>query len=399
MNHTQSLPEPDSHALQHSQKLVECIRDEIKNNNGSITFRRYMEMALYEPSLGYYVSGAHKIGAGGDFTTAPEISPLFSRCIANHCAKNIQKVGGCTSAPLSIDTYNILELGAGSGVMAADILIELEKQALLPKQYYILDLSPDLIERQQKTLRSKVPHLVDRVQWLNQLPKNFEGMIIGNEVLDAMPVDVFTQQNDTVFEHHVIWQDNQLIEQLKPARDSLKKVVLDLKIPHHATPYTSEINPNLDGWFTSLNQCLKAGVILLIDYGYSQTEYYLDERNKGTLICHYQHLVNEAPLYYPGLQDITANVDFTAVAEAADNAGFKVKGFVPQATFLTNTDLESYFVQALNNKPDDQYKVAQQVRSLSLPTEMGERFKCIALTKNHDEPLLGFEPMNQLHRL
>lgn len=159
------------------------------------------------------------------------------------------------------------------------------------------------------------------VVWLTELPENFTGIILGNEVLDAMPVDVFTQQNDMVFEHHVIWEDDQLVEQLQLAGKSLRESVLTLKIPTDATPYTSEINPNLVGWFKTLSDCLKTGVILLVDYGYSQSEYYYHERNKGTLICHYQHLVNQAPLYYSGLQDITANVNFTAVAEAADNAG------------------------------------------------------------------------------
>ena len=397
MNHTQSLPEPSADALQHSQKLMARICEEINehtnkntetNDSGAISFRRYMEMALYEPALGYYVAGSHKIGEQGDFITAPEISPLFSYCIAQQCAEVLKQTQG-----------DILELGAGSGVMASDILLALEQQNSLPKFYYILDLSPDLKQRQKETLISKVPHLLDRVVWISKLPENFIGIIIGNEVLDAMPVDVFTQQNDTIFEHYVIWEDGKLREQLRPANEVLSKQVLALNIPHEATPYTSELNPNLEAWFNTLANCMKKGVILLADYGYSQKEYYLAERNKGTLICHYQHLVNEAPLLYSGLQDITANVDFTAVAESADKAGFKVSGFTSQATFLTNAGLEAFFMQALDNKPDDQYKLAQQVRTLSLPSEMGERFKFIALNKSYDEGLQGFLNMDQRHRL
>ncbi len=406
MKHIQSLPEPSADALQHSQKLVERICDEIKNtanantrntnNNGSISFRRYMEMALYEPALGYYVAGTHKIGAAGDFITAPEISPLFSQCIANQCAgilKKYKKGGGW-----------VLELGAGSGIMASDILLELERLEQLPEQYLILDLSPDLIQRQQQLLTERVPHLLNRVKWINQLPENFDGIIIGNEVLDAMPVEVFTQHNDQLYQHHVIWENNQLFEQLQPANESLQQLVEALNIPQQATPYTSETNPNLDGWFKALSKSINSAVILLIDYGYPRKEYYLPERNKGTLICHYQHLINEAPLFYPGLQDITASVDFTAVAEAADNAGLSITGFTSQAAFLANAGLENYFMQELDKNPDNQYKLAQQVRTLSLPSEMGERFKVIALTKaidkdDNNSDMIGFSSLDQRYRL
>ena len=214
-----------------------------------------------------------------------------------------------------------------------------------------------------------------------------------------MPVDVFTQQYETVFKHHVIWEDNKLCEQLKPADEAFTQKILALNIPHHATPYTSEINPNLNGWFKTLAECLQNGVILLADYGYPRKEFYFEERNKGTLICHYQHLVNEAPLHHTGLQDITASVDFTAVAESADDAGFTVSGFTSQSTFLANCDLEPLFMKALEENPDDQYKLAQQIRTLSLPAEMGERFKFIALSKKYEKPLKGFSKMDQRVRL
>ena len=388
MRHSTSLPEPSADALSHSERLISVIRDEIQANGGSISFKRYMEMALYQPGLGYYVAGTHKLGAQGDFITAPEISPLYSQCIANQCAEILSKVGG-----------GVLELGAGSGIMAADILLELEKQNQLPEHYYILDLSPDLIQRQQQTLQMHAPHLLERVEWLSSLPTEFNGVIIANEVLDAMPVSVFTQHEDNIYEHYVINENNKLLEQLKPANKKLKQQVLSLKIPEDATPYTSELNPNIEAWLKILSDSLKAGVILLVDYGYPRSEYYLPERNKGTLICHYQHLVNESPLYYPGLQDITASVDFTAVAEAADTAELSVAGFTSQAGFLANAGLEKYFMQALDTNPDDQYKLAQQVRTLSLPSEMGERFKFIALSKFYDAELMGFSALDQRYRL
>ncbi len=392
-NQPQRLPEPSADALQHSQKLVECIRAEINKNDGSITFRRYMEMALYEPSLGYYVAGTHKIGKQGDFITAPEISPLFSQCIAQQCKEILLETGG-----------DLLELGAGTGIMATEILLCLEGDNCLPEHYYILDLSPDLKQRQKETFEKRAPHLLKHVTWLSQLPPSFSGVILGNEVLDAMPVDVFTQQNNSVFEHHIVWEDGQLLEQLQKADNALSEKVLALNIPNEATPYTSEMNPNLKGWFQTIADCLNKGVILLADYGYPRKEYYFFERKKGTLICHYQHLVNEAPLHYVGLQDITASVDFTAVAEAADDAGLTVKGFTSQATFLSNSGLEALFMKALDEHTLDQnktyhYKLAQQVRSLSLPTEMGERFKFIALSKDYKKSLTGFSKLDQLIRL
>ena len=388
MNQAQSLPEPSADALQHSQKLVARIREEIDSNNDSISFRRYMEMALYEPALGYYVAGTNKIGAQGDFITAPEVSPLFSQCIAQQCKEVLEETNGM-----------ILELGAGTGIMAADILLALEADDSLPEHYYILDVSPDLKQRQKETLKERTPHLLKYVKWLSQPPDSFKGIILGNEVLDAMPVDVFTQQNDTVFKHHVIWEDGKLCEQLQVADDDLREKVLALNIPHEATPYTSEINPNLSGWFENISNCLEKGVILLADYGYPRKEYYFEERNKGTLICHYQHLVNEAPLHYSGLQDITASVDFTAVAEAADDAGLDVMGFTSQVNFLTHNDLEALFMKALDKHPDAQYRLAQQVRTLSLPAEMGERFKFIALGKHYEKSLRGFSSLDQRIRL
>ena len=396
MKYTQSLPEPAPEARLHSEKLIHRIHEEINAQHGSITFRRYMEMALYEPGLGYYVAGSHKIGESGDFITAPEISSLFSACIAHQYrdikaqieAKKSKKWGGC-----------ILELGAGSGIMATDILRTLEQQNKLPDTYFILDLSPDLKHRQRETLQKHVPHLLNRVQWLSALPQNFDGMIIGNEVLDAMPVDVFTQHKQTVYEHHIIWENGQLREQLQAAGPALKDTVLSLNIPDEATPYTSEINPNLNGWFDAIANSLQTGALLLIDYGYPRSEYYLHERNKGTLICHYQHRVHEAPLLYPGLQDITASVDFSAVTECAQHAGFSLGGFTSQAAFLANNAIEHYFMQALADNPDKQYKLAQEVRTLSLPSEMGERFKVIGFTKNMDMDLSGFHQMDQRYRL
>ena len=399
MKHSQSLPEPSADALEHSNKLISKIRDEIEtgaDSTGSISFKRYMEMALYEPGLGYYVAGTHKIGELGDFTTAPQISPLFSRCIANQCAEVLITLN--TEKPLKVWGC-VLEFGAGSGIMATDILLELERQNCLPDTYFILDLSPDLQQRQKQTIESRAPHLLHKVTWLSELPNNFSGVVLANEVLDAMPVDVFTQHNHDVYEHHVIWQEGKLIEQLKLVNSILQEQVLRLGIPEETTPYTSEINTYIEPWLKALNDCLESGLVLLIDYGYPRSEYYLDERNKGTLICHYRHLVHEAPFHYPGLQDITASVDFTAVAEAADSCDLQVSGFTSQACFLANSGLEDHFKLLLEDSPKDQYALAQQIRTLTLPAEMGERFKCIGLTKNYPHEISGFKEFDQRYRL
>ncbi len=388
MKFSTKLPTPSKDALQHSQGLQYKIRDVIDANNGAISFRTYMKMALYEQGLGYYVAGSSKMGKSGDFITAPEISPLFSQCLANQCQQILSEIKA-----------DILELGAGSGLMAVQLLLELEKQNALPQYYYILDLSPELKQRQKETFKQLAPHLLDRIAWLEQLPTDFKGVILGNEVLDAMPVDVFTLHKDKLFEHQVIWQNEQLVEQLNPAPQALWNAVTSLKLGTMDTPYTSEINLNLQGWFKALDTCLRQGVVILIDYGYTASEYYHPDRNKGTLICHYQHHVNESPLSYTGLQDITANVDFSAVADAGDKAGFEVLGFTTQAAFLAANQLETFFMRTLEESPEKHYELAQQIRILSLPSEMGERFKVIALGKDFSNPLNGFSITDQRYRL
>lgn len=419
MKFTESLPEAPADAIKHSNALVERIRGAIEANTdtaGGITFRRYMEMALYEPGLGYYVAGARKIGAEGDFITAPEVSPLFARCLATQCVEILTAQKKQDTQTSSANHYpDLLELGAGTGILAADLLTELERQNCLPGRYYLLDLSPDLKQRQKSTLKQRIPHLIDRIVWLERLPESFSGVILANEVLDAMPVERFTLQKEQVYQHFVIWDDEtgKLVEQLRPAGKQLSEQVKQLGIAANNTPYTSELNPNLQGWMSALSQSLKQGVMLLIDYGYPRRDYYQADRKHGTLICHYQHRVNEAPLYYPGLQDITANVDFTAVAETADQAGLTVAGFTSQAAFLTLNDLEQHFQTAIDafrnsegatqasHQIDDRlmHRLAQQIRTLTLPSEMGERFKVIALSRGLKLALRGFSAMDQLRRL
>lgn len=388
MRFTDTLPIPSAEARAHSEQLKAIICQEIQAQGGQISFHDFMQMALYEPGLGYYVAGLRKIGATGDFVTAPEISALFSQCIAQQCAQVLSEL------PHS----SILELGAGSGRMAAEILLGLEQQECLPKHYFILDLSPDLQTRQWTTLNQYAPHLLHKVQWLTSLPiEPFRGVMLGNEVLDAMPVELFTVGEQGIVSVQVSVVKNQLAFTTRQAKDA---EYIQTLLPTELTlPYTSEFNPALAAWIHSLAEHLETGAILLIDYGYERADYYHPERSQGTLLCHYQHRVHHHPLIYPGLQDLTASVDFTAVAEAGVDAGLQLAGYTTQAAFLAGCGLEDLFLAALNQQPQASYQLAQQIRTLSLPSEMGERFKVIALTKEFTTPLLGFRLGDRQHRL
>ncbi len=383
MRFTDTLPMPALEAQIHSQQLTARIRQAIQDAGGSIPFAQFMHMALYEPGLGYYVAGLRKIGKDGDFVTAPEISALFSQCLANQCAQVLHELGG----------GDVLELGAGSGMMAADILMQLEKLECLPRHYYILDVSPELRDRQFHTLQRKVPHLLARVTWLDSLPAQpLRGVILGNEVLDAMPVELFRIMDGEMFALAVSANDEGF---------AFVTAAHAQPSPYPALPdgYTSEYNPALPAWLQSVADCLTAGVVLLIDYGYEAREYYHPERNQGTLICHYQHRVHDNPLVYVGLQDITASVDFTAVADAGLDAGLELYGYTTQAMFLASSGLEQAFLAALQARPSQQYALAQQVRLLSLPSEMGDRFKVIALGKDYHSVLMGFQLDDRRYRL
>ena len=372
MRFSDTIPIPSLEAQTHSAQLIERIREAITANHGQIPFRQFMNMALYEPQLGYYVAGLNKFGASGDFVTAPEISALFSQCLAQQCAQILSDLGG----------GSILELGAGSGRMATDLLSHLQNLQQLPKHYYILELSPDLRARQQALLRAQLPNFFEHIHWLDHLPETpLQGVIVANEVLDAMPVELFSLVNGERVTRYVQWQNEQFCFDAAPS------------------DYTSEYNPALSAWIASLAESLAAGAILLIDYGYEASDYYHPDRNQGTLICHYQHRVHDNPLIYPGLQDITASVDFSAVAEAGLAAGLTLAGYTTQAAFLASCGLETLFMQALNNAPEQQYALAQQVRTLCLPSEMGERFKVMGFTKAFTSALDGFRLSDRRHCL
>ena len=383
-----TLPAPGPEALAHSERVQALIKGEIQAQGGSILFSRFMELALYAPGLGYYSGGLHKFGREGDFTTAPEISALFSQSLAVQCAQVLE----------SLDHADILEAGAGSGVMAAEILAELERLGQLPRRYFILELSGELRQRQQQTLQSRVPHLLEKVQWLDALPlSGFRGVVLGNELLDAMPVQRFLIQAGEVCELHVVLADDGFAYQPRPAADELTRAVRQLESQlgePFVEGYESEINLAAQGWLQSISEVLDAGLILFVDYGFPRHEFYHPQRSGGTLMCHYRHRAHPDPLVLVGLQDITAHVDFTAMAETAQACGLDVLGFTTQAHLLLSLGIEQRIADA-----EDPMPLAQQIKQLVLPSEMGELFKAIAFGKELNLALNGFSFQDQRARL
>jgi SAM-dependent MidA family methyltransferase len=382
------LPAPDADAQAHSEKLIHLIAGEIANAGGRIGFERYMELALFAPGLGYYSAGARKFGAQGDFVTAPEISSLFSRALAHQIAEVLG----------NINNGNVLEVGGGSGVMAADMLAELERLDALPERYLLLELSADLQARQRETLSERVPHLLERVTWLTKLPApGFRGVVVANELLDALPVCCFELTENGVRQRDVSfvggrfqWAEGEA--ETLPAH--LSGIFAELPVG-----YVSEINHAASAWVQSIAAMLEDGVVLLIDYGYAAAEYYHPQRNGGTLMCHYRHRAHDDPFVYPGLQDITAHVDFTAIAEAAVESGLTVPGYTSQACFLLGNGITELAEQFDELNQQQQIMQAQQIRTLTLPGEMGERFKVIALAQNYERPLQGFALQDLRHQL
>lgn len=384
------LPIPSPEAQKHSRKLVELIQEKIRSEGGWIDFATFMHMALYTPGLGYYSAGSQKFGKGGDFVTAPEISSLFGQALASQIAQ-----------VLEIVRADILELGAGTGKLAADILLQLNAWDCLPKHYYILEVSDHLRHEQREQLRRKLPKDVfSKVIWLNTLPPELNGIIIGNEVLDAIPVHLVGRKNTGLIERVVALSDesNQSFTWMDvPLKASgLLRAAETLQLPDG---YLTEFNPAAKGLIVSLANILQRGVILMLDYGFSASEYYHPQRNQGTLMCHYQQLAHPDPLVYAGLQDITAHVDFTAIAETGVNHGLQLAGFCSQAQFLMNCGILDVMTQVSPTDVANYAPLAAAVQKLLSPAEMGNLFKVIALSKDVDEPLMGFARGDKSHTL
>jgi SAM-dependent MidA family methyltransferase len=390
-----NLPPLQSDEAQHAALVLQLVRDAIGRHGGWLAFDDYLRLVLYAPGLGYYSAGSAKFAAGGDFVTAPEVSELFGRAVARQCAQVLQLAGG-----------DVLELGAGTGALAASVLAMLPQLGQLPQHYYILEISAELRQRQQQRLAALPAALRSRVQWLDSLPDApLAGVILANEVADALPFKRFVVGTDALLERGVaLSAQGELVDADRPADEALRAQVAHIAAtlrqptmsatPYPASPwpwpvgYRSELCPMLAPWIAALAAALGHGAVLLIDYGLPRHEYYHQQRCDGTLRCHFRQRAHQQALHYPGLQDISAWVDFTLVAEAADDAGLDVAGYCTQAAFLLANGIEADV--AVSEVTLDRARLASQARVLLLPGEMGETFKVMALTRALSSPLRGF---------
>jgi SAM-dependent MidA family methyltransferase len=373
------LPEPSADERAHSDRLLLLLREQIASH-GPMPFSQYMERCLYAPGLGYYSAGRTKFGAAGDFVTAPELGGLFAGCMVNAVQPVLAMLG---------DEADFLELGGGSGAFAEAALKALAASGTLPRRYLILEPSADLRERQRERLQANLPaELNARVQWLDRPPEqDWRGVLFANEVIDALPATRFAMRQGEVHEEHVVLDGEGRLMRVDRPADALvsaavRHVERDLGIDF-VDGYRSEILPQLPYWIQAVAGSLVAGLMLFVDYGYVRREFYLPERDDGTLMAHYRHHAHNDPLYLPGMNDLTASVDFTALAEAGNSAGFGVAGYLPQAQFLIGAGLQDVFEREHAAIEDEhgRYRLAQQAKRLMLPEQMGERFQAMLLAR------------------
>lgn len=383
-----SLPEPSADALATSHALSHRIAADIAAADGWISFAHFMQQALYAPGLGYYAAGSRKFGADGDFVTAPELTPLFAQTLARQLAELLPQTAG-----------NIMEFGAGTGRLAADLLLALDALGCAPAQYFIVDLSPDLIERQRDTLARLAPALLPRVQWLPALPDTFDGIMLGNEVLDAMPCElVVRQQNGRLQQRGVTIRDGAFCFDDRDFGDTTLAALAAELVPD-IPGYVTEISLANRAFIHTLAGVLQRGAILMIDYGHNAGEYYHPERSMGTLLGHYRHHTLQDPFYLPGLMDLTTHVDFSAVAQSGLDAGLDLIGYLSQAQFLINAGITEQlsFLDAANVK--DYLPVAKAAQRLLSPQEMGETFKVIGFGKQVAIDWVGFSSGDRCYTL
>ena len=375
-----TLPPPDAAAQSHSAHLREVIQEQVIAAGGHLPFWKFMELALYAPGLGYYSAGAHKFGPGGDFTTAPERSPLFSVCVADALTPVLQQLG-----PEAV----FMEIGGGSGAFAETCLAKLLANDALPARYAILEPSADLRERQKERLQSRLPPLLfELVEWLDgPIQDPWNGVLFANEVIDALPTPRFTIRDGEVFEEYVSLDgEGRFLRTDRPADPMLAAAVrhIERQLPEpFAEGYRSEAMAQLPYWIQAVMGAMQDGAMLFIDYGYARGEYYQPQRRDGTLRAFRQHHVTGDVFAWPGLQDITASVDFTALAEAGSAAGFDFAGYCSQASFLIGNRLQENLALAESRAADEvaRHALRSQVKHLTLPSEMGERFQAIGFQR------------------
>lgn len=386
---TLPLPPPDADALAHSERLASLIRQEIAANDGAIPFSRFMELALYAPGLGYYSAGARKFGEGGDFVTAPELGPIFAACVAESVAPVLQQLG-----PSAL----FLELGGGSGAFAEVALKRMLELDALPDRYLILEPSADLRQRQRERLQERLPPtLFELVEWLDgPLPGEWNGVLFANEVIDALPTPRFAIHDGEVYEEYVVEDGGPstsaapalmagFARTLRPADAFLGNAVRHLERSLGRAfddGYRSEILPQLPYWIQAVSGGMQRGAMLFVDYGHPRGEFYLPERSDGTLRAYYRHRMHGEPLLWPGLQDLTASVDFTALAEAGVAAGFDFAGYCSQASYLLGNGMAGVLerIERMHDATEQQRR-RNEVRKLTMPSEMGERFQVMGFAK------------------
>ena len=382
-----SLPDPPATEREHSARVVDAVREEIARSGGWISFAHYMQIVLYAPGLGYYVAGARKFGPAGDFVTAPETTKLFAQALAAQVAPIL----AVTAA------HEIVELGAGSGALAADLLNALAKLDALPSRYAIVEVSPDLRERQRASVARIAPDHAARVEWLDALPAAIDGAVVMNEVLDAIPPHLIVRRNGQWLERGVTcgvslkWED-------RPLDDESMRALAAERFPA-AGDYVSEINPAAEALVEDLGRRMTGGAFLVIDYGFPQREYYHPQRSEGTLMGHFRHHAHANPFLWPGLSDLTAHVDFTAIALAGERAGLRVAGYTPQAAFLLACGILNRLRDVGDPSSVAYLRETAAVHKLTSPAEMGELFKVLALAKSDPIEWPGFALADRSHRL
>jgi SAM-dependent MidA family methyltransferase len=370
-----NFPALDDDSAAHSRRCGEFIEQNIHGAGGSIGFAEFMQHALYAPGLGYYTAGARKFGSAGDFVTAPEVSALYGAVLARQCAEVLRR----------FDSGTVLEIGAGSGRLAIDVLQKLAELDALPQRYLVLEVSPDLCERQRRLIEDELPELAPRVEWIEEMPSGLRGVIFANEVLDALPVERFVRRDD-ILQQRVSSGENGFAWLEAPAPDRLRSAVERIEQDlgtRLADGYLSELSLALPAWTIEVAEALHDGIVFLFDYGVSRREYYAPGRIDGWLRCHFRHHVHDDPLLLPGVQDITAWVDFSAVAAAGAASGARVAGYVTQSQFLMAGGLELELADMATLAPIKQLELSRQVKMLTLPGQMGEHFKCLALARGN----------------
>ena len=379
------LPPPTTDSAAHSRKVAEFIADTIADEGDWIPFSRFMELALYAPKLGYYAAGSRKFGAEGDFVTAPEISPMFAKCLALQARQVLRQTGG-----------HILELGPGSGVLAADLFGELKAQGAPPAKYLLLEVSPDLRDRQRRLLAERFPQDFERFVWLDHLPDKLRGVVIANEVLDVIPFCLVHRSEGELLERGVVVTEAGFAWDDQPMPEGELKRRAAAVFPPGGYAYLSEVGLAAEALVRTIAAKLDVGAAFFIDYGFPEREFYHPQRSMGTLRCHYRHRFHGDPFFMPGLQDITAHVDFTAMGRAAQQGGAELLGFTTQAYFLISCGLAVLVSGGDPNMTLSRLKASSAVHRLISPSEMGELFKVLAFGKGFTDPLLGFQSARHL---